>query len=332
VTKSLVTGGSGFIGRHLVEALSAHGDSIRIFDQAIPAASAGSAEFVQGSILDRASLIAALKGVNCVYHLAGIAHLWCRQVGDFDSVNRVGTETLLSAAAETGVARVVHCSTEAVLLPPQRSAEPIDETVSLQLSDMAGPYTRSKFAAEQAALTAARSGQPVVVVNPTLPIGSGDYNLTPPTAMLARLLGGQLSVSMDCVLNLADVRDMAKGFIRAAEHGRVGERYILGGTNMSMRDLHALLQRLSGKRPARFWIPSLPALAAGAACEWVANTVTHKMPAATIEGVQLALRSRPIDTSKARNELGTSVRPIEQSLAESVEWIAAKAKIASRAN
>ncbi|MDP9136671.1 MAG: NAD-dependent epimerase/dehydratase family protein [Pseudomonadota bacterium] len=322
MAKVLVTGGSGFIGSHLVAALVARGDFVRIFDRVAPGQPADGVEFVQGSILDRALLSRALDGIDRVFHLAGIAHLWTARRGEFDHVNRIGTETLLSAIASTDIARFVHCSTEAILLPPNGGGHPIDETVSLAPADMPGPYTRSKYFAEQKALSAARSGAPVIVVNPTLPVGPGDHRLTPPTAMLARCLGSRMPVSLDFALNLADVRDIAQGMILAADHGRIGERYILGGDNMSMRELAAVLEGLTGKRPVSLWISPWLALTAGVADEWLATNITGKMPAATAEGVRLALRSRPLDIGKARRELGYAPRPIADALARALTWLA----------
>lgn len=317
----LVTGGSGFIGRHLVSALSARGDFVRIFDLASPDESGTGIEFVQGSILDRAKLLRALDGIDRVFHLAGIAHLWAPRRADFDRANREGTEMVLSAAEEAKVARFVHCSTEAILMPPRGSDEPVDEAVSLTVADMAGPYTRSKYLAEQAALSAARRGGSVVIVNPTLPIGPGDLRLTPPTAMLERCLRTRMPVSLDFVLNLADVRDIAEGMILAAERGRIGERYILGGSNMSMRELAAALESLTGRKPVAMWIHPWLALAAGVAGEWLATNITGAMPAATVEGVRLALRSRSLDIGKARRELGYSPRPVAEALARAVAWL-----------
>jgi dihydroflavonol-4-reductase len=279
-------------------------------------------EFVHGSILDSAVLAQALAGIDHVYHLAAIAHLWTPRREDFDRINRIGTEVLLSAVADRGLARFIHCSTEAILLPPTGDGRPIDEAVSLTLADMAGPYTRSKYLAEEAAQLAARAGAPVVVVNPTLPVGPGDHRLTPPTAMLARFLDTAVPVSIDFVLNLADVRDIAQGMILAAERGRTGERYILGGDNMSMRELSVAFEQLTGRRLARIWIAPQLALLAGVVDEWIASHVTGNMPAATIEGVRLALRSRPLDIGKARRELGYVPRPATEALAGAVAWLA----------
>jgi len=318
--RSLVTGGSGFIGRQLVAALLGRGDSVRVLDCAMPFEPLPGVDFVQGSILDRATLRRALDGVDCVYHLAAIAHLWTPDVGAFDAVNRRGTETLLSAAADSQVRRVVHCSTEAVLMLP-RAARMIDEAAPATLGDMAGPYTRSKYLAEQAAVAAARGGFPVVIVNPTLPIGSGDRRVTPPTAMMALYLLGKSRFFLNCVLNLVDVRDVAAGMLLAAERGRPGERYILGGENMWLRQVATMLGRMRG-RETRLWsVPGPLALASGHLCEWAADNVTHKMPAVTAEGVRLALRSAPIDNTKARRELGYAPRPVLDAMTTAASWI-----------
>ena len=321
MAKSLVTGGSGFIGHHLVSALLARGDTLRIFDLNAPLETTAKVEFLRGSIDDRPAILDALHGMDRVFHLAGIAHLWTRNLADLDRVNRFGTETLLSAAAESRIGRIVHCSTESILMPPHRADVPIDEAISLQLSDMAGPYTRSKFAGEQRARAAARAGLPVVIVNPTVPLGPGDHRITPPTALLARFLDGGRFASLECTLNLADVRDIAEGMILAAEHGRIGERYILGGQNLSMRELAVLIGQFTGKPASPIWIPPWLALGAGLIGGWLANHVTHSTPAATAEGVRLALRSGPLDIGKARRELGYAPRPIEPALVQALEWV-----------
>ena len=247
----LVTGGSGFIGGTWFPRCRRAAISSAFSTWRRRTKSGTGIEFVQGSILDRAKLLRALDGIDRVFHLAGIAHLWAPRRADFDRANREGTEMVLSAAEEAKVARFVHCSTEAILMPPRGSDEPVDEAVSLTVADMAGPYTRSKYLAEQAALSAARRGGSVVIVNPTLPIGPGDLRLTPPTAMLERCLRTRMPVSLDFVLNLADVRDIAEGMILAAERGRIGERYILGGSNMSMRELAAALEEPDRKETSR---------------------------------------------------------------------------------
>ncbi len=233
----LITGGSGFIGRHLVAALQARGTRVRVLDLTPPGDLAADIEFVPGSILDAECLDGAMANVRRVYHVAGIAKLWSRDRSDFDRVNAGGTATVLRAAAAHRIERVVHCSTEAILLPKRRGADRlIDETVQPALSDMPGPYTRSKLTAEQSVLAAVEGGMDALIVNPTVPIGPGDRNLTPPAAMLSMFLNGQSPAYLDCTLNLVDVRDVAAGMVLAAERGRTGERYILGGDNVALRD------------------------------------------------------------------------------------------------
>ncbi len=317
---ALVTGGSGFIGQHLVGALTARGDDVRVLDVAeLPPASAP-AEYVQGSVVDAAIVEEAMRGTDCVYHLAGIAHLWHRDKQAFDRINRGGTETVLKAASRAGVRRVVHCSTESILLPKRRSTgSAIDEASDPRLDEMPGPYTRSKLLAEHAARAAAREGHDVIVVNPTVPIGPGDHNNTPPAAMLALFLTGNQKFFLDCELNLVDVRDVADGIVLAGLQGRTGERYILGGENLSLQALMAILARKSGRSMPQRTVPALLALATGVVAGWWSDYVTRAPPVATLEGVVLALRSAPFDCAKARNELGYTPRPVDEALTAVVE-------------
>jgi dihydroflavonol-4-reductase len=321
---ALVTGGNGFIGQHLVAALIRRGDTVRIFDHVPPRKPHRRVEFVQGSVLDPAAVLRAMRGIDHVYHLAGIAHLWTPHERDFEEVNAGGTEIVMAAARQAGVRRVLHCSSETVLLAGACPAGVIDETVAAAPEDAPGPYTRSKLLAERAAFDAAERGLNVVIVNPTVPVGPNDFDLTPPAAMLAHFLGQDLHVYLNGIFNLVDVRDVAAGMVLALERGRPGERYILGGENMSLSQLLGSLDDLSGRRRMKVSIPGSVALCAATVCEWVASRVSHRRPVATAEGVRLALRSAPLDVSKARRELGYAPRPVKKALADFVAWFTAQ--------
>jgi hopanoid-associated sugar epimerase len=318
----LVTGGCGFLGQNLVRELRARGHSVRILDLAAPDDLPGGVEFIRGSVLDAVILGNAMAQVRHVYHVAGIAQLWVRRKSDFEQINVRGTEMVLRAGAELGIERVVHCSTEAILLPrhgnPNRE---VDENVLPAFADMPGPYTRSKHRAEQAALLAAQRGLNVVIVNPTVPIGADDRNHTPPAAMLSMFLAGASRAFLDCVFNLVDVRDVAAGMILAAERGRSGERYVLGGETMTLRNLLALLEQISGRPMPTHALPPAIAIAAAGVAEWTADWVTGRAPMATREGVRLALRSAPFNSGKARQELGYAPRPVRDALEEAVRWL-----------
>ena len=320
MAKVLVTGGCGFVGRHLVGQLAARGDEVRVIDVCDPAEMIPGVEYRNASILDPDAMRSALGGVERLYHIAGIAHLWAHPRSRFDDINRRGTETVIGAAVREGTPRIVHCSTESILLPKRGNGHAVSEDHVLPLEDLPGPYTRSKFLGEQAALQAARAGADLVVVNPTVPVGPGDGNMTPPAQMLALFLKGGTPFFLDFTINLVDVRDAAAGIVLAGDLGRAGERYILGGENLRLRELLRLVERLSGRKmPTRTIHPGI-ALSAGIVSDWISR-VTKKCPAATREGIMLALRSAPFDSSKARRELGYNPRPVEGALREELAWL-----------
>jgi dihydroflavonol-4-reductase len=310
---SLITGGSGFIGLHLTDALVARGRNVRVLDRTPPRRIPPRTEFVRASVLDRDVVAAALDDVDCVYHLAAIAQLWTPDPSQFQSINVDGTRLLLELVRPRSGVRFVHCSSETVLLGAT------SEDAILTLDDMAGPYSRSKLAAEQLAREAAQAGLDVVIVNPTLPIGP-DESLTPPTAMLARFLGESVHAFVECSFNVVDVRDVAAGMILAAERGRRGERYVLGGETMQLSEMIDLLAQITGGSRIKFRVPGWLGVASAAIAEQVAN-VTKRKPFATREGVRLALASKPIEFRKARAELGYAPRPIHKALKETAQWL-----------
>lgn len=320
MAKVLVTGGCGFVGRHLVDELVRRGDEVRVIDIGEPPAFAPGVEYRRTSILDPAGVEDALEGTERLYHIAGIAHLWTAKRSNFDDINRRGTEIVIGSAVRRGTPRIVHCSTESILLPKRRNGHAVSEDHVLPLKELPGPYTRSKYLGEQAALQAARAGANLVVVNPTVPVGAGDANMTPPAMMMALFLKGGTPFFLDCMLNLVDVRDVARGIVLAGDKGRAGERYILGGENVALRELLKLLEQVSGRKMPKRTIPAGIALSAGIVGDLISR-VTKKEPAATREGVLLALRSAPFDSSKARRELGYDPRPVEEALREELDWL-----------
>lgn len=314
----LVTGGAGFIGRHVVAALLAEGSRVRVLDQAGEPDLPPGVEYCCGSVTESATVRAALEGVSRVFHLAAIPHLWTPNPQAFEDVNVGGTRIVLETARQAGVACLVHTSTDAILLAgPDRIA---DETLAVTEADMPGPYCLSKLRAERAAIEAAGAGLPVVVVNPTVPIGPGDESCTPPTRMLLDVLCGRTPAYLDCTLNLIDVRDVAYGHLLAAGRGRPGERYILGGETLSLAALLQRLGRLTGLPMPRRRIPGWLALAAAHVDEAIADRITGRPPRAPLTGVRLARRLGPLSTAKAARELGLTARPIEESLADFLAW------------
>jgi dihydroflavonol-4-reductase len=317
--QALVTGGSGFIGQHLVTALLAHGRRVRVFDLHAPTHSATGLEYIRGSILNPELLHAALDGVEEVYHLAGLPGMWTRYKNDFHDVNAQGTAIVIDTARKRGTSRLLHCSTESILFRPSCTASVIAEDISVALEQMPGAYTRSKMLAEQQAIQAAAAGFPVVIANPTMPIGPHNGKLTPPTLMLQYFLSRRhFQIYLNFVMNLVDVRDVAMGLLLAMERGRPGQRYILGGENIPLKKLLTIVGVMSGHRALRIPIPAVMAQTVAAALEFIADHVTREPPAATVEGVRIASRSRALSIEKARSELGYAPRPIAATLEEAV--------------
>ena len=208
---ALVTGGSGFIGQHLVATLLAHGRRVRVLDLRPPRYAATAVQYVQGSVLDLELLQAALDDVEEVYHLAGLPGMWTQRKDDFHAVNAQGTAVVIAAARKRGVSRLLHCSTESILFRPSCTASALCEDAGGTLEQMPGIYTRSKMLAERHALDAAACGFPVVVANPTMPIGPHHGNLTPPALMLQHFARRPKQIYLDFVLNVVDVRARRHG-------------------------------------------------------------------------------------------------------------------------
>jgi dihydroflavonol-4-reductase len=321
-TTTLVTGGAGFIGSHLVRLLLSQGKSLRVLER--PGASVahlptGQLDVVFVDIRERPAVRRAVRGCRHVYHLAANPNLWAQQRGHFGQVNHLGTVHVLEEAVAAGAERIVHTSTESILTRTRQTA-PIAEDQRVTPGDVIGPYCRSKFLAERHAQRLSASGAPIVIVNPTLPVGPGDRGRSPPTQMILDFCRGKRNEYLDAELNLIDVRDVAQGMVRALERGRGGRRYQLGHQNLSIRQVFVMLARLTGLPEPRWRVPYGVALAAAYVSEFLADVVTHRMPAATVTGVKLTRRRMHFDPRRSLQELGLEPRPITESLAAAVDW------------
>ncbi len=264
--KTLVTGATGFLGSHVARELSERGESVRVLARAssdLRALEGFRAERATGDLRDAASLDRALDGVSRVFHVAADYRLWARDPREIYESNVTGTQNLLDAARRAGVEKFVYTSTVATIAVPREGGLPNEQTQS-SVAEMIGHYKRSKFQAEQCALRAAQAGLPVVIVNPTTPVGPGDWKPTPTGKIIVDFLNGRMPGYVDTGLNFVPVEDCARGHLLAAERGRVGERYILGGRNLTLKQMLDLLAAISGRRAPRWKFPH--ALAYAAAC------------------------------------------------------------------
>src|SRR5262250_3509624 len=254
---ALVTGGTGFVGANLVRELLADGRSVRVLARSgsnRAALEGCDVEIAQGDLLDAGSLEAAVAGVTRVYHVAADYRIWARDAGELYRANVDGTRHLLQAAVDAGAERIVYTSTVGALGIP-KDGTPGDEASPVGLEDMVGPYKASKFLAERVALEWAARGAPVVIVNPSAPLGPWDVKPTPTGQMVVDFLRGRMVASLDTGLNLVHVQDVARGHILAAERGRVGERYILGHENCSLLEIFQRLAEITGIKAPRIRVP-----------------------------------------------------------------------------
>ena len=277
-------------------------------------------EIVFADIRDRKTLAPALRGGRLVYHLAANPNLWTRDRRDFEAVNHRGAVNVLEVALEAGAERVLHTSTESILTR-SGSGGVIDENVVVTESDAVGPYCLSKLRAERAALALAGAGRPVVVANPTMPVGPGDRGLSPPTRLIRDFCLGKLPALMDCTLNMIDVRDVAVGLVRAMERGVPGRRYLLGGENLTLAGFLGVLSELCGVPPPRWRVPYAAGLAIAYMSEFWSDHVSGVPPKASVTGVRLARRIMHFDPSRSLAELGLNPRPVRAALADAVDWL-----------
>ena len=328
---ALVTGGTGFVGANVVRELLAQGRAVRVLARpgSDRRALAGlGVEIVEGDLLDPASLRRAVKGVNSVFHVAADYRLWARHPEELHRVNVGGTRAVLEAAGEAGVSRVVYTSTVGALGIPG-DGTPGTEATPVSLRDMVGPYKASKFLAEQVALGFAHQGLPVVVVNPSAPVGPWDVKPTPTGRMVVDFLEGKMVATLDTGLNLVHVRDVARGHLLAAERGKIGEKYILGNRNISLAEIGALLSEIAGIRPPRVRIPYWVAWSAALSMEAVAR-VTGAPPRVSLTAVRMAKKRMYFSPAKAVRELGLPQTDVRDALRDAAEWFRAHGYVKAR--
>jgi dihydroflavonol-4-reductase len=318
----LITGGAGFLGSHLVAQLLDAGQSVRVLERpgaCVDHLPLDQIELVNADIRDEPAVRKAALGCKYVYHLAADPNLWCRDRSEFDSINRMGTMHVMRAALDSGAERIVYTSTESILSSRNSDKDSIEQ-LRLKASDMLDPYCLSKFHAEEAVFRMVGEGAPIIVVNPTLPVGPGDRLLTPPTRMSLAFCRGELPAYLDCRFNLIDARDVAKGMMLAMQKGRAGIRYLLGAENLHLLDWLSILAEETGQPLPRWEIPYPLALMVAWCSETWADYVSERMPQATITGVRLTRRNMFFDSSWSLNELGLQPRPIRESARNAIAW------------
>ncbi|HEY7532890.1 MAG TPA: hopanoid-associated sugar epimerase [Nitrospiraceae bacterium] len=319
--KALVTGATGFVGGAVVRALIQAGTDVRVLSRkgsdpqnyaSLPV------ESVEGDLRDRDSLRRALAGCQQLYHVAAHYALWAKDPSIFYDVNVTGTRTLLEAARDVGIQRTVYCSTiGAIGLPPGGGLGTEETPVSLD--QMAGHYKRSKYLAEQEVQRFVREGLPIVIVNPSAPVGTGDVKPTPTGQVIVDFMKGRMPAYIETGMNIVDVDDVAVGHLLAMQKGRIGERYILGNKNLMLQDVFAILSRLTGIKAPSIKLPRLAILPLAYMNHWLAQ-LTGQSPRIPLEGVKMAKYKMHYDCRKAITELGLPQTPPEVALEKAVRW------------
>ncbi len=323
--KAFVTGATGFVGSHVARALAAQGADLRLLvrstsrtDNIVDLA----AELAVGDLRKPESLKTAMSGCDFVFHVAADYRLWVRNPDEMYQANVEGTRAIIRAAHESGVLRVIYCSSVATMGFKQ-TGEIVNEDTPVSLADMVGHYKRSKYMAEQVALEAGRNGVNVVVVNPTTPIGEFDIKPTPTGRIVVDFLKKNFPAYVDTGLNLADVKEVARGHVLAMDKARPGERYILGGENLTLKQILDKLAEITGLPSPTMKVPHGVAMAFAAFDQFFTGIVMGKEPRATLEAVKMGRKKMFASSAKAERELGYRVVPVEDALRRAVAWFQA---------
>jgi len=325
---AFVTGATGFLGSHVARVLSEKGARLRLLVR--PTSDLRNvyglnADRVVGDLRDAGSIEKALSGCEVVFHVAADYRLWVRDPAEMYRSNVEGTRSLLEAARKQGVRRVVHTSSVATMgfhgtNGHAGGGKVADEQSPVGIADMIGHYKRSKFMAERVAIEAAKSGVDVVIVNPTTPIGERDIKPTPTGRIVVDFLKRKFPAYVETGLNLVDAGECARGHIQALEKGRSGERYILGGENLTLKQILDRLAAITGLPSPTVKLPYFFALAAGVVDETVTGRMLGREPRATIDAVRMGRKMMFVSSAKAERELGWRTVPVDAALRRSVEW------------
>ena len=320
-----LTGATGFVGSHVARALIAQGADLRLLIRSssdLRNIQELQAERVIGDLRDAASLKKAVSGCDVVFHVAADYRLWVRDPEQMYHSNVEGTKAILEAARENKVRRVVYTSSVATM-GFQSNGHLADERSPVSLANMIGPYKRSKFMAEEIALDAGRSGMDVVVVNPTTPVGERDIKPTPTGRIVVDFLKKKFPAYVDTGLNLVDATECARGHVAALEKGKSGERYILGGENLTLKQILDKLAAITGLPSPSIKVPYVVALATGVVDQVFTGYIRNREPRATIDAVRMGRKKMFASSGKAERDLGWKTVPVDDALRRAVEWFQA---------
>jgi dihydroflavonol-4-reductase len=319
---TFITGATGFLGSHVARALANHGADLRLLVRANSNTKNIAdlrADLVPGDLRDPASLEKGIAGCDVVFHVAADYRLWVRDPNEMYRSNVEGTRAILEAAGKNRVRRVVYTSSVATM-GFTSNGQTADENCPVSLDNMIGPYKRSKFMAEQVAIEAARRGVDVVIVNPTTPVGERDIKPTPSGRIIVDFLKKKFPAYVDTGLNLVDATECARGHIAALEKGRSGERYILGGENLTLKQILDKLGAITGLPSPKVRVPYVLALATGVVDEVVTGRIRGREPRATIDAVRMGRKKMFVSSAKAERELGWKCLAVDDALRRAVEW------------
>src|SRR5208282_3209003 len=322
---AFVTGATGFLGSHVARVLAEQGADLRLLVRStsnLKNLEGLKADTAIGDLRDQASIEKAMAGCDAVFHVAADYRLWLRDPDEMYRSNVEGTRAILDAARKNAVRAVVYTSSVATM-GFTGNEHPADEDSPVALADMIGHYKRSKFMAEEMALKAGRSGMRVVTVNPTTPVGELDVKPTPTGRIVVDFLKGKFPAYVETGLNLVDVRECALGHVAGFEKGRSGERYILGGENLTLKQILDKLGAIAGVPSPKIKLPYFVAYLAGAVDQTISGRLLGREPRATIETVRMGKKKMWASSRKAERELGWKTVPVEGALRRAVEWFQA---------